>query len=140
MSPTSMEVLPPRTTSQFSKLTIALLFSSSTTQASGIEALDEASAANLDPKFPKFFDWMRAQGAEFAKIELREERSSMRGMYAVEDIKKGDILLYCPDHLILSLQRGLDTPIGKLLTEKRLIPGGYRLNAPTMAVLALSNL
>ena len=83
---------------------------------------------------------MRAQGAEFAKIELREERSSMRGMYAVEDIKKGDILLYCPDHLILSLQRGLDTPIGKLLTEKRLIPGGYRLNAPTMAVLALSNL
>jgi len=121
-------------------LTIALLFSSSTTQASGIEALDEASAANLDPKFPKFFDWMRAQGAEFAKIELREERSSMRGMYAVEDIKKGDILLYCPDHLILSLQRGLDTPIGKLLTEKRLIPGGYRLNAPTMAVLALSNL
>ena len=121
-------------------LTIALLFSSSTTQASGIEALDEASAANLDPKFPKFFDWMRAQGAEFAKIELREERSSMRGMYAVEDVKKGDILLYCPDHLILSLQRGLDTPIGKLLTEKRLIPGGYRLNAPTMAVLALSNL
>ena len=121
-------------------LTIALLFSSSTTQASGIEALDEASADNLDPKFPKFFDWMRAQGAEFAKIELREERSSMRGMYAVEDVKKGDILLFCPDHLILSLQRGLDTPIGKLLTEKRLIPGGFRLNAPTMAVLALSNL
>jgi hypothetical protein len=32
-------------------LTIALLFTS-TTQAAGIEALDEASADNLDPKFP----------------------------------------------------------------------------------------
>jgi hypothetical protein len=32
-------------------LTIALLLSS-TTQAAGIEALDEATADNLDPKFP----------------------------------------------------------------------------------------
>ena len=40
-------------------LTIALLFSSSV-QGAGIEALDVASADNLDPKFPKFFDWMRA--------------------------------------------------------------------------------
>jgi hypothetical protein len=64
----------------------------------------------------------------------------MRGMYAVEDIKKGETMLFVPDHLILSLQRGLDTKIGKLLTEKKLIPGGYRLNAPTMAVLAFSNL
>ena len=120
-------------------LTIALLLSS-TTQAAGIEALDEATADNLDPKFPQFFDWMRLKGAEFSKIELREERSSMRGMYAVEAVKKGETLLFVPDHLILSLERGLDTKIGKLLTEKRLIPGGFRLNAPTMAVLAFSNL
>lgn len=26
------------------------------------------------------------------------------------------------------------------MTEKRLVPGGFRLNAPTMAVLAISNL
>lgn len=120
-------------------LTIALLLSSSV-QGAGIEALDVASAANLDPKFPKFFDWMRAQGAEFSKIELREERSSMRGMYAVEAVKKGETLLFVPDHLLLSLQRGLDTPLGKVMTEKRLVPGGFRLNAPTMAVLAISNL
>lgn len=120
-------------------LTIALLLSSSV-QAAGIEALDIASAANLDPKFPKFFDWMRAQGAEFSKIELREERSSMRGMYAVKDIKKGETMLFVPDHLLLSLQRGLGTPLGKIMTEKRLVPGGFRLNAPTMAVLAISNM
>jgi hypothetical protein len=26
------------------------------------------------------------------------------------------------------------------MTEKKLVPGGYRLNAPTMAVLAINNL
>jgi hypothetical protein len=45
---------------------------------------------------------MREKGAEFSNIELREERSSMRGIFAKEDIKKGDVLLFCPDHLILS--------------------------------------
>jgi len=64
----------------------------------------------------------------------------MRGMYAVEDIKKGETMLFVPDHLLLSLQRGLNTPLGKIMTEKRLVPGGFRLNAPTMAVLAISNL
>ena len=64
----------------------------------------------------------------------------MRGMYAVEAVKKGETLLYVPDHLLLSLQRGLNTPLGKIMTEKKLVPGGYRLNAPTMAVLAISNL
>jgi len=64
----------------------------------------------------------------------------MRGMYAVEAVKKGETLLFVPDHLLLSLQRGLETPLGKIMTEKRLVPGGFRLNAPTMAVLAISNL
>lgn len=83
---------------------------------------------------------MKAQGADFSKIELREERSSMRGMYAVNDIKKGENFLYVPDKLLLSLQRALDTPLGKRMTEKRLIPGGFRLNAPTMAVLTIGNM
>ena len=64
----------------------------------------------------------------------------MRGMYAVGDVKKGDVLLYAPDKLLLPLDRGLETPLGKKMTEKRLVPGGYRLNAPTMAVLAVANL
>ena len=64
----------------------------------------------------------------------------MRGMFAKEDIKRGETMLFVPDHLILSLERGKGTPIGKIMTEKKLVPKGYRLNAPTMAVLAISNL
>ena len=64
----------------------------------------------------------------------------MRGIYAVEAVKKGETLLYVPDHLLLSLQMGLNSPLGKIMTEKRLVPGGFRLNSPAMAVLSILNL
>lgn len=53
----------------------------------------------------------------------------MRGMFAKEDIKKGETLLFVPDPLLLSIERGLDTPLGKPMKEK--------LNSPRMAVLAI---
>ena len=61
-------------------------------------------------------------------------------MFATRDIKKGETMLFVPDHLVLSLEKGKESELGKLMTEKRLVPGGYRLNAPTMAVLAINNL
>lgn len=64
----------------------------------------------------------------------------MRGMFATKDVKKGEILLFVPDHLVMSLEKGKLSTLGKIMTEKKLVPGGYRLNAPTMAVLAINNL
>ena len=64
---------------------------------------------------------MRASGSEISKIELREERSSMRGVYAVDDVKKGETILYVPDKLMNSLDKGLESPFGKMLIEKKLV-------------------
>ena len=102
--------------------TIALFFASSTVQAAGIEALDTASADNLAPKYIKFLDWCKTSGVEITKIELREERSSMRGLYAFEDVKKGETMIYVPDKLIHTLEKGLESPFGKKLVEKKLVP------------------
>ena len=108
-------------------LIIALMFSSST-QGAGIEALDAASADNLDPKYFKFMDWMKSSGGEISKIELREERSSMRGVYAVEDVKKGETILFVPDKLMKSVDKGLESPIGKMLVEKNLVSANAKVS------------
>lgn len=49
-------------------------------------------------------------------------------------------MLFVPDHLVMSLEKGKESVLGKIMTEKKLVPGGYRLNAPTMAVLAINNM
>ena len=73
-------------------------------------------------------------------MELRRIAKNFRGVYALEDIKKGEEMLYVPDHLVLSLEKSKETKLGKQMTEKRLVPGGYRLNSPTMSVMAIANL
>lgn len=64
----------------------------------------------------------------------------MRGMFAKRDIKKGEVMLFVPDKLVMSLEKGKESYFGKIMTEKKLVPGGFRLNAPTMAVLAINNM
>lgn len=64
----------------------------------------------------------------------------MRGMYATSDIKNLERILFVPDHLIVTLDMALESPLGKLMDEKKLTPGGYRLNAPTTVLLAVYNL
>jgi len=59
----------------------------------------------LDPKFDSMFEWAKKEGAEFDAIELRHQRDSMRGMFAKRDIKKGETMLFVPDHLVLSLEK-----------------------------------
>lgn len=87
-----------------------------------------------------YFDWVLKEGGRFSKMELRKIAENFRGVYALEDIKKGEEMLYVPDHLVLSLEKSKESRLGKLMTEKRLVPGGYRLNSPTMSVMAVANL
>jgi hypothetical protein len=91
-------------------------------------------------KFVDYFDWVLKEGGRFSKMELRKIAENFRGVYALEDIKKGEEMLYVPDHLVLSLEKSKESRLGKLMTEKRLVPGGYRLNSPTMSVMAVANL
>ena len=94
----------------------------------------------LDPKFTQMFEWAKKEGAQFDSIELRHQRDSMRGMFATRDIQKGEVMLFVPDHLILSYEKGKESELGQIMVEKKLVRGGYRLNAPSMAVMAINNM
>ena len=100
----------------------------------------QATEAELEPKFVEFFEWVESAGAKFDKLELRKITENFRGIYAKADIKKGEEMLFVPDHLILSMEKAKLTPLGQKMTEKRLVPGGYRLNSPTMSVMAVANM
>ena len=53
----------------------------------------------------------------------------MRGVFAKEDIMKGEKILFVPDNLILSLEKGKESPLGKLMTEKKFLPNGMTMHA-----------
>jgi len=40
----------------------------------------------------------------------------------------------------MSMEKAKASRLGALMTDKRLVPGGYRLNSPTMSVMAIANL
>ena len=64
----------------------------------------------------------------------------MRGMFAARDIKKGETLLFVPNHLILSVDKSFQSEIGQIMKQKNLIKGGGKLNSPTMSLLGINNL
>ena len=55
---------------------------------------------------------MAKEGAQFENIELREESSNMRGMFAKTEIKKNDIILYVPENLITTIEKAEKSPMG----------------------------
>ena len=64
----------------------------------------------------------------------------MRGMYATSDIKKDETIMFIPDHIILSLEKGIASPLGQLMANKNLLPGKNRLFKPNMDILTINNL
>ena len=67
--------------------------------------LVSAEEAQLPEKFHVFFDWIRDQGAIFPKIELKQMSANMRGIYALEDIKDKERILFVPDSVIVTLEK-----------------------------------
>jgi len=50
---------------------------------------------------------MKENGAKFDGIELRKESEAMRGVYATQDFKEDEELLFVPDVLIPSYEKAL---------------------------------
>ena len=65
-----------------------------------------------EPKYVQFFEWMKENGAKFDGIELRKESEAMRGVYATQDFKEDEELLFVPDVIIPSYEKALQSEIG----------------------------
>lgn len=103
-------------------------------------SLAEMTEAVTEPKFIKFFEWIKQEGAVWDGIELRKESDAMRGVYATRDYKKEEEMLFVPDHLVLSYEKALASDIGQKMKAKRLVYGFYRLNSPTIVTMAVANM
>ena len=64
----------------------------------------------------------------------------MRGIFAKEQIKKGETVLFVKDDIIISLDKAKNSPIGKELIEKKLGLGDNGLSYPQAVQLAVFNM
>ncbi len=64
--------------------------------------------------------WLADGGSTFEKLKIRFYSPDYRGVHAARDIKKGEIILYVPKPLIITLEMAIGSPIGKKMYEKGL--------------------
>ena len=67
-----------------------------------------------------FLNWMKEDGAEYPKLEMRQYNPIYRGVHAAENIRKGETILYVPHQQIMTLDMAIKSPIGQLMEAKNL--------------------
>jgi len=50
-------------------------------------------------------DWMKEHGSRFDKLKVRLYSSSLQGLHASRDIKKGDQILFIPNALVIASKK-----------------------------------
>ena len=63
---------------------------------------------------------MQDKGSDFSKLKLRYYAENYRGVHALNNIKNGEVVLFVPLPLIITLEMAFKSPIGKLMYEKGL--------------------
>ena len=69
-------------------------------------------------KFMILQQWMTSNGSLINKIELKYFKENVRAVYAKEDIKKDDELLFVPRSLLLRFDHIKDTQQGKIIQDE----------------------
>lgn len=65
--------------------------------------------------FDQFFLKCKNNGAEFENLHLKFYSENHRGLIATRDFKKGEVVLFIPDNLIISESQILDRPMNKFI-------------------------
>ena len=65
---------------------------------------------------------MKNNGSDFSKLQLRQYDTFQRGIFAKENIKEGETVLYLPLSQMITMEMAAHSPLGKLMHEKGLIP------------------
>ena len=71
-------------------------------------------------RFDRMLKWLADGGAKFDKLKIRYYTEDYRGVHAARDIRKGEIILYVPKPLIITLEMAIASPVGKKMYEKGL--------------------
>ena len=71
-------------------------------------------------KIELFTKWLKEGGAKLDPVRMKYYGPDYRGVHSCKIIKPNDIILKIPENLIITPQRGRDTPIGKLVMESNI--------------------
>ena len=63
---------------------------------------------------------MLKNGAVFPSLKMRYYGENYRGVHALTDIRKNDVILYVPKNLLITLEMAFSSPIGKLMYNRGL--------------------
>eukprot|EP00826_Nyctotherus_ovalis_P025624 TRINITY_DN1987_c0_g1_i5.p1 TRINITY_DN1987_c0_g1~~TRINITY_DN1987_c0_g1_i5.p1 ORF type:complete len:565 (+),score=157.58 TRINITY_DN1987_c0_g1_i5:256-1950(+) len=63
-------------------------------------------------KFEAFTAWMKENGTRFSKIEVRYYGPDYRGVHTMKELREEEVFLTIPKSLIITSQKGKETPLG----------------------------
>ncbi|EFJ40346.1 hypothetical protein VOLCADRAFT_108207 [Volvox carteri f. nagariensis] len=105
----------------------------------------------------EMLDWISQEGGEF-KVTISRTSAGVRGVFTTQDVRKGELLIYIPDHLVFSVRnvpaaegaplllKELFTPCSRLTPYLRVLPRetqvltGYNFPEEYIKFLADDNL
>jgi len=98
---------------------------------------DDGSEQVEHERFDRLLDWMKENGADFSKLELRYYSADWRGVHAKEEIKKGDTVLFVPHDTIVTLDLAKESPLGKYMVENEVVDYMYYKMSAYFAVFLM---
>lgn len=63
----------------------------------------KCSQAIITQEEQEMLDWIRREGGDF-KVTISRTSTGVRGVFTTESVRKGDVLIRIPDHLVLSVR------------------------------------
>ena len=92
-------------------------------------------AESFDEFKESYIEWLSSRGAEIGKIELREDRDKLyRGLFAIDDIREGEQILFVPKEIIIMSESLYDTDVGRKIKEMELFD---KLTFGSSAILSI---
>jgi len=68
---------------------------------------------DLSDNFREFDDWLRANGAKYPNVELRDYGQEVRGCHVTKDINEEEIIINIPLKCLITVEMGKETDIGR---------------------------
>lgn len=110
-----------------------LLFAATVLLAHDAAAAEFTFDTFMTPEEKQLMDWVLSEGASL-RVTIGRNADGVRGLFTTMDVKKGEVLLDIPEHIILSVKntgaaeaapvllKELSTPCSRLLPYMKVLP------------------
>ncbi|KAG5184357.1 hypothetical protein JKP88DRAFT_348479 [Tribonema minus] len=96
---------------------------------------DTAGDQDREAAFYEMLAWLRAGGAAFPPLATRADAASGWGVYALEAVPPGALLITIPKHLLITLEVAKESEIGRKICEADVELGATRLTLLSIFLL-----